>query len=223
MNTSDGGIATIETLQSDWIFHDDQTVDVAVTGFPQKAFDANIEQSAFPITMFSTGDFFERFDNRKSQIQIGSNVFFPGLFVRHTGEHRNQPILRFGQIAGTPTEPIKPRGSPVMDAILIEARSIGGLSGSPVFVIPGRPNQDLDSPYFLLGMIHGHYGVKDFLDSADALFAADEVKSVNMGISIVIPAKHILSTLAHPTLAAHRDLRLRELAERDERNAPEPD
>ena len=42
------------------------------------------------------------------------------------------PILRMGNLAAYPQERVQVEGVE-MDAYLIEARSIGGLSGSPVF------------------------------------------------------------------------------------------
>jgi hypothetical protein len=53
------------------------------------------------------------------------------------GRHQNVPIVRVGNFASYPAEQIQ-TGFGRMDAFLIEARSIGGLSGSPVFVHIGN-------------------------------------------------------------------------------------
>ncbi|MGA2555914.1 MAG: hypothetical protein ABSG04_06525, partial [Verrucomicrobiota bacterium] len=69
----------------------------------------------------------------KIGLGIGDEVCMVGLFSFHEGQSRNHPILRIGNIAMLPDERIK-TSMGEMEAYLIEARSIGGLSGSPVFV-----------------------------------------------------------------------------------------
>jgi hypothetical protein len=71
-------------------------------------------------------------DNFK--IGIGDDVFFAGRFVNHEGTKRNSPTLRFGNIAQMPLEPIKQSDGFEQESFLIEARSLPGYSGSPVFV-----------------------------------------------------------------------------------------
>lgn len=78
---------------------------------------------------------------QENQIGPGDELFLPGLFSPHKEESRNIPIIRTGTIAAMNEEPV-PVELPgkikvLMDAYLAECRSIGGLSGSPVFVTPG--------------------------------------------------------------------------------------
>ncbi len=74
----------------------------------------------------------------KRQIGPGDNVFAVGLFSLATGRQRNIPIVRTGNIAMMSKEKIPGirigewRGE--AEVYLIEARSLGGFSGSPVFV-----------------------------------------------------------------------------------------
>jgi hypothetical protein len=56
-----------------------------------------------------------------------------GLFKSHYGEQRNIPIIRIGNIAALPEEPVQTHYCGPTDAYLVEVRSIAGLSGSPVF------------------------------------------------------------------------------------------
>ena len=103
--------------------------------------------------------------------------------------------------------PVKDFGE--MDAYLAESRSIGGLSGSPVFVratihmptetTEGEPAviSGLGSTHFL-GLMHGHWELP--LD----ISTAEQAEAVNMGISIIIPAKKILEVLYHPELVKMR-------------------
>lgn len=84
-----------------------------------------------------------------------------------------------------------------MRAILIEVRSIGGLSGSPVFVHmggfrvhDGRPSFDnSDRPFLLCGLIHGHWDALNAEVDADILGTGNE--KINTGIAIVVPADEI--------------------------------
>jgi hypothetical protein len=96
------------------------------------------------------------------------------------------------------------------DAYLIEGRSIGGLSGSPVFVrntitIPGINEAGQVTQVaglgqaHLLGLVHGHWDMPvDFSEFG-------KTETVNMGITIVIPAKKILEILFSPALVELRN------------------
>jgi hypothetical protein len=148
-------------------------------------------------------------------IGIGDDLFFPGLFSQRPGENKNLPIVRIGNIAAMPDEPIKSNWGVLPSAYLVEARSIGGLSGSPVFWSSGAIRTTafvglgIRPPVlYLLGLVHGHYGTKkDVWDSCEEV-ATDsvETRSVNMGIAIVIPASDILSVLNRPEFQKQRDV-----------------
>jgi hypothetical protein len=151
---------------------------------------------------------------KQEGIGVGNELYFPGLFSPAAGSTRNLPIVRFGNIAAMPGEKIASTELGSIEAYLIEARSIGGLSGSPVFVTFGHvrvvgSDSQITGGYpvsFLLGLIHGHFGIADIdadADSADAL--APRKPSVNMGIGMVVPARDIISTLNEPALVAERE------------------
>jgi hypothetical protein len=55
------------------------------------------------------------------------------MFVGRIGEQRNIPVLRIGTIAAMRDEPLRTQYG-YHEAFLVEARSIDGLSGSPVCV-----------------------------------------------------------------------------------------
>jgi hypothetical protein len=76
-----------------------------------------------------------------------------------------------------------------IDAYLIEARSIGGLSGSPVFyhshgspvsayrpAAPDRFSPIKDQSFYLMGIVNGHYNQN-----------RDDIEKVNTGIAFVTP------------------------------------
>ena len=117
------------------------------------------------------------------------------------------------------------------DAYLIESRSIGGLSGSPVFVyfedhnptFPTSSSPDIGTTgtstylpideitikgivptFYLLGLVHGHWDVEDLITDSEDM--ANEVRrSVNAGIAMVVPATVVRETLDHPEFSEHRE------------------
>ncbi len=145
-------------------------------------------------------------DGKMARYDIGpgDDVFLTGLFANHIGRHRNLPIVRCGNLAAMPEEPVATEFGP-MEAFLIEARSIGGLSGSPCFVslgqyrLIGRELQLQDQlAIFLLGMVHGHWDARE----GDIVPAAvGEQEAINKSIAIIIPARHILETIRQEAFA----------------------
>ena len=73
-------------------------------------------------------------------------MFSVGLFTKYFGRSNLIPIVRTGNIAMMPKEKVPLGSFGLTDAYLIEGRSIGGLSGSPIFCrdtikIPGMNEQ----------------------------------------------------------------------------------
>lgn len=208
-NRRGGGLGWVETRLIDWLRHPtDDNVDCATISLtlPEDA-----DHLKYPLP--SASSVLTPYAIDMLGFGVGDEVFFPGLFTRHAGTTSNVPIVRTGTIAAMLTTGVEGgRGS--MEAYLIEARSIGGLSGSPVFIqIPPaqswRPtNETLATgqrrprrivPRFLfMGLIHGHWDVRPVPDTAaDAM--SDEV--VNMGIAIVVPAVRVMEVLSQPAVS----------------------
>jgi hypothetical protein len=154
--------------------------------------------------MFVTPEVISEWD-----IGPGAELCFPGLFKPHIGESVNVPIMRMGHISAMPGDPLRLENWPPMRAYLAEARSIGGLSGSPVFWQRGTVHKtNLYGGYlhYLLGLVHGHYDTEHAMDSSDARLSQDALrKSVNMGIAIIAPAADIRTALESPQLKQRRD------------------
>jgi hypothetical protein len=119
-------------------------------------------------------------------------------------------------------------------AYLVEARSIGGFSGSPVLVVTGGVRHgrsgnlsvSADRKFHILGLVHGHYGIQEIPDSfedAIPILRSDMRNSLNMGIAIVVPSRDILAAIQHPILIAQRDAIKQEFVSRQERHLPELD
>jgi len=215
LNRTEGGTELIRTKVKHWVFHPDPKVDVAVLGFNpcQKEFDAQV----FSSQSFATDEALKD----ESPIGPGHDVFITGLFEAHVGNARNIPIVRIGNIAALAGEPIKTKRGDVI-AHLIEARSINGLSGSPVFVslghvrkVHGRLGFDTGGAgiYYLFGLIHGHYDEhlrKGLLD-----------ERINMGIALVVPVQQIIEALNQPRVADRRNAMREEIMAK--RNLPTED
>ena len=229
INTRNGQ-SEIYDLRSDrWSFHPDERrfVDVAVMPVAISPFLFDVAQISLRKEGL-TPEIISQHD-----IGVGDEVFFPGLFVHHSGQGRNLPIIRVGTIAAMPDEPITTRSGD-LNAYLVEARSIGGHSGSPVFVnmeaprnySPAKPKAsplagDDPKPYYLLGLIRGHLRAKDSGEYATADQTAKDLW-VNSGIATVIPVQDIWDTLSQPELEEEEE-RMKALEKERARSVDVPD
>src|SRR5579864_2593235 len=185
-----------------WWYHPaDANVDAAVTIFtPTERFDMEY----IPETVFVNDESIRHYN-----IGVGDEISVIGLFTKFHGMTKHVPIVRTGNIAMMPSDKI-PDKKGEEEVYLAEGRSIGGLSGSPVFVrhtvtIGGMASEDGEPqaisgagrPHFL-GLMRGHWDLPVAAHTQQA-------EAVNMGISIVVPAKKILEVLYHTELVALRE------------------
>jgi hypothetical protein len=214
------GDAREEKLQGDWWFHPDaenNPTDVAVAPLyfqPDEEFkelflrhDAAVPPLRPDIAPIAGTA--EVLAYRK--LGIGDEVFITGLFRSHYGRQRNVPIIRIGNIAMMRGEPVYTKYCGFTDAYLVEARSISGLSGSPVFVhappwqiIDGHPTVTVGGHFYLLGLMHGHFDVQNLNEDIVANNESDATGGINTGIGVVIPVEKILETIDHPELVQMR-------------------
>jgi hypothetical protein len=198
VNTKEGGVDYIHIPEGNWIRPDieDQLengiVDAAVCWFPGNntvKYDYLLMPSSNEIAFNQLLD--------DEDIGIGEDVFFTGLFIRHTETQRNEPIIRSGVIAAMPKTISIDRAPGKQHAFLVESRSMGGFSGSPVFVAPGLFRFDEDGkpkirPTFgasyLIGVISGHWEAKEEIQILGDL---PERASLNMGIAKVTPMEKV--------------------------------
>lgn len=186
-----------------WWYHptEPDTVDAAATIYtPSER--ADVEY--VPETIFATADRIKHYG-----IGVGDEINVVGLFTRFSGSTKHIPIVRTGNVAMMPSDKLPINGDEA-DVYLVEGRSIGGLSGSPVFVrhtvsmeaiAPGtgeRQRISGVSQLHLLGLMRGHWDQKIGVSTIQA-------EAVNMGIAIVVPAQKILEVLNHPELVALRE------------------
>jgi hypothetical protein len=224
-NAVDGSLAELkqDCENTQWWYHPTErdAVDAAAMLLPIEAA-MSLDIVSIPSLMF-VGD--ETI--KASNLGVGDEVFIAGLFKKAKGTSRNIPIIRYGNVAMMPKEkipfPTKERPDQWLYADLLESRSIGGLSGSPVFI---RETVELDTgkiqfvkdfsivgvnspnPYISgmesivlrgLGRFHffgsliGHWQV-------DVGFNDTQVEAVNFGIAPMVPAQKILEVLSQPEL-----------------------
>ena len=197
-NRKSGGVATFRVNKKHKISHDDRACDIAMFNIP---------------LLHDTHD--QMFINLDRQIhralhrhtwpaELGDEVSTIGLYASHYGETKNIPVVRTGNIAMMPDEPLwTNRG--YVTAYLIETRSIVGLSGSPVFlnppevaVIDGKikylPNKEL----ITIGMMVGYQLVATAQDQIVVPQLQGEVPGSeyslderNTGFAVVIPMERI--------------------------------
>jgi hypothetical protein len=206
VNKKDGTPVVMYGKPTDpWWYHptDRDHVDAAVTLFsPDYMNLAQLDVEQIPIGMFA-----DEAVIREHNIGVGDEVFITGLFTEVQETTKNIPIVRTGTVAMIPGERI-PFGNSLIEAYLVESRSIGGLSGSPVFVRetlkslvytatgrildsagqPLEPNQILEMQgtgrFYFFGSMIGHWDLP-------AGFTTTQAEAVNMGISPVVPAHKI--------------------------------
>ena len=134
LNTTDGAMEIITPEQSEWHYHPDGD-DVAV--LPLGLASERPQFQSVPVQSRHAGVVDEGWVVSEAtfpKVQPGTDAFFVGRYVTHSGVQRNLPVVRFGSVAMTPTEPIEQGDGFKQDSFLVEARSQSGFSGSPVFV-----------------------------------------------------------------------------------------
>src|SRR5689334_11059030 len=143
--------------------------------------------SDIDLVFFLSDEFLTEEARDKYHVGTGDEVAIVGLFYSHFGEAKNVPIVRTGNIAAMPDEPV-PTSHGLTDAYLVEVRSIGGISGSPVFthlavrpettVLPAQPYPQMERKtlakaehaHYLLGLVQGYYTINtqdDWISKTD--------------------------------------------------------
>ena len=157
-NTLDGRHEAQEYDEANWFKSTD--ADLAIYPLPL------LEPEHFDFRAISVWQFITKEMIRKYNIGIGDEVFFAGRFYNAEGVDKNRPSLRFGTIAQVSTDVIDGE-----ESFLVEARSIPGYSGSPVFqfTVVGVTNFMIETtptkgmgPY-LLGVDWSH--INEYVDA----------------------------------------------------------
>ena len=157
---------------------------------------------------------------KKKGIGVGDEIFITGLFSKVIETSHVMPIIRIRKCRHD-TGGKTPNGNSLIEAYLIESRSIGGLSGSPVFVretvrmqsvnlkrdadlstVSDRyPGESFNRTFDVVEMlgVGRYYLFGSAVGHWDVPTGAGN-EAVNMGISMVTPAGKILEILLQPEL-----------------------
>jgi hypothetical protein len=224
VNKTAGGVATVQFPQKHrWYRHPDKCTDVAV-------FPCSPDPNVFDFAVVHIDQFLTPEVVHERALGIGDEVVIVGLFTQHSGVGKLVPLVRFGNLAIFPDEIIanvKVGEGKFGDisAYLIEARSIGGISGSPVMVKetilirlrdegdkltigpntlgPGRVMQGEGQGYFL-GLAQGHWEINPKDKNRYVWAKPGQDESVNLGIALVVPAYIIREVLFQKVLVEMR-------------------
>jgi hypothetical protein len=134
INTLAGSIDIVALDNAEWFFHPDgDDIAICPIGLNNKFHKCKFLHP----NSFLRKEIIEMFD-----IGPGDDVFIVGRFINREGKQKNIPSVRFGNIAQMPGEPIVSDEGFKQESFLVEAKSISGFSGSPVFVqlIPEPPS-----------------------------------------------------------------------------------
>lgn len=199
LNTRDGGAQFGRIDADDWETHPaEPKCDIAVTNFV-----AGLDTFDFKAIDLHDGLLTDEYI-QKNQIGCADEVFTTGLLTSHFGSTRNVPVVRIGNISCMPDEPVY-LGSQLghQKVYLVESRSIGGLSGSPVFlrtppfrIVRGEiVNTHGHQQEYALGVNIGLFETKAHGDRVPTDTAAHRqhfLDIMSAGISVVVPMQRVV-------------------------------
>jgi hypothetical protein len=186
VNDCTGGTYEVQYEPHEWFrLPGLSTSDVAVARLP--AAGSQYDQLVIPTNRFLLGANWSTVD-----VHLGQEVCIPSLSVNKPGPQRNLPVIRIGTVAAMDSEPIelKPAGRAVVH--LIEVRSTGGVSGSPMLVCrvsDAVGHYSLDD-WYLLGLLRS----RATYEGASGPNSW-RTETVNAGLSLAVPADQILTVL----------------------------
>jgi hypothetical protein len=220
INLRAGGFDVMTIPREEWITHPDRD-DVAAAGLPGNP---AYQYAAVNRSMMLTRELLDHWD-----FGPGDEVFFIGRYKDHEGKAHNVPTVRSGILSAFPAEPIKQAARDHdQETVLVEARSLSGYSGSPVFIshspyIEKSPEPDgpplvhgvTGGPCFLLGIDWGHQSWTEPVREPVYNRPVSERTYVqlNSGMMMVVPAAKLLSLLDAERFADGRRKTERQLLE----------
>jgi hypothetical protein len=203
INTNDGSFDIVELDERSWLFHKDH--DLAISPI-ELSFELQWSLVVWP------HDFMLRDGIESLKIGPGDECFVVGRFVNHEGRQRNTPTVRFGPIAQMPNEKIKFDDGSEQESFLVEARSLPGYSGSPVFIyIPAFDGAGVERGNFswrrgpwLLGVDHCRLRdrIKVMHRKTGKPVDDDWYVEANTGMMGVVPAWYLAEMFALPDMVS---------------------
>lgn len=225
LNLKEGGSRNIPIPKTSWVFDPENDIAVLCRKIGE-LFDVCriIEKDVVTKTVLEDDTW-----SHGCKIIPATDTILVGLFTSHYGLKHNIPIVRIGTIAAMPDDLIH-TDTGYVKAYLLETRSIGGLSGSPVFLSSAFK-------WLFLGMMRGRLNTKDPSDVVHAEIMDDKelkknieqlspelqktilglmqkhflLDDINTGIGIVIPAYVIMNFINQSAFVAQREETVKEL------------
>ena len=194
LNTNAGQIGIEGTKRSDWTCHPEGD-DIAVLPMPN--------YDKYQIRAIPTELFFNKHTLHEHLFGVGDEVFMVGRFVEHEGRKKNLPSVRFGNISMVPDECVRLQSNE-QEAFLIELRSIGGYSGSPVFIWWPMAKGERSKSALLLGIDCGH------IQTTEPVYMKGGGRKIgfvsfNSAMAAVSPSWRILNLLHQPSVVQERE------------------
>ena len=219
INLKDGKVVEERIPYEGWHYHPDAEFgghDVAVVSYTILE-----KEDVLAIPVLGTNAMSATAEIMKSHdLGAGEEIFVVGLFRSHHGQQRNIPLVRVGSIASMRDEPIQTKYCGYLDGYLAEVHSVGGLSGSPVFVQTGQIQMLVPQPFvpkkrfYILGLMHGHFDIADLTTDTAVDDAEGRAESINTGVGVVIPIEQVIETINHPGLDSQRQQAIRQHREK---------
>lgn len=218
INTKDGGAAVLPLPSPDNWFHHPDGCDVAVCPI-------DLSPSVYEFDLIPREEFIVATDcvlDENARVGPGDDAFFVGRFNTHEGQRQNQPTVRFGNVAALPGDPIESESGIKQESFLVEARSLSGYSGSPVFAC-GLPYLSGSGPLspmaaaVFMGLDWCHLrSFERVRDEHKNLLGEELYVRQNLGMMGVIPAWRIAEVLDLKELINMRRKREQEHRKRTE-------
>lgn len=233
VNCRDGSAKNIFEDNIKWIYHPDDNIDIAII-----LYEKLYNRSIYDVLYIPLPDLMK--SSLGEYIDVGDMCYTIGLFRLIKGEKRNLPVVHSGNIALLPKDekiPVndwydsKSQKSRYIEAYLVEAQSLDGLSGAPVFARPtinyplspvdpferitkkGRERIILgesihtaigsENLYFM-GIWHGAWNAPPDEITQAAMEMGNSVR-VSLGMGIVVPATNLLTLLEMPKMKEDRN------------------
>lgn len=192
VNTNSGLIENIETDVGHWVKHP--------LGDDIAAYIINRDENWSTKTIPSEKFFFSKEIMDRYSIGVGDDTITFGRFAPHSGVLSNLTSVRFGRIAMNPIEPViqTDRLDYGQESFIVETYSIGGYSGSPVFVEvepDSRASTETmpERRAYLLGLDWGHFNIDGRVTNTPS--SRVQIPTGMMG---VVPAWKIQEVLDSP-------------------------
>ena len=234
INTKSGGIEVLTIPREKWTHHPDGD-DIAVVSMEDLSSDT-LQLSDVPTDIYMAEGHSENgiFGEGDECFVVGRNVGLEGLEF-------NTPACRFGAVAiMRPGKVWQPERQHAQESVVVEARSLGGFSGAPVFIYQAPPilapetddmkqwpvvvHSYMQSGFAFLGITWGHHNGRKPIEGPWLDWPTIERDLVvNSGMMLVVPAWKIEEILQLPHFVEERraaEARLSEAANKSFESDP---